>query len=90
MPHPRGNRSLEGRQKQARKEQRRAARKFILLNSFNDVILAEKVSRTDHRTVLTYLGTKYDMVFPEVAMSVERGEVLVDSRGNGTFQKVIK
>ena len=83
MPHPRGNRSVKAKQ-------RRDARKFILENSFNDVILAEKVSRTDHSTVLTYLGTKYDMVFPEVAMSVERGEVLVDSRGNGTFQKVTK
>ena len=84
----RGNRSLTARQ-------RRDAKKFILGNSFNDIILAEKVCRTEHHVVLVYLKEKYEMVTEDcekflLNLNIIRGEVLVDSRGNGTFQKVMK
>lgn len=74
----RGQRSL-------RSQQRRSAKRFILDNSFHDRIMAESISTVTHKAVLTYLGKIYEMV-PMFLVNVERGEVLVDSRGRGTFQ----
>ena len=75
----RGKRSLRAMQK-------RDAKRYILQNGFQDHILAETVNITKREVVLEFLGKKYGMVFPD-AVKTELGEVLVDSRGNGSLQR---
>jgi len=75
----RGERSLISKQ-------RRAVRKYVLDTSFRDRNQAESICTVTYEAVLTYLQQQYPFVFPHVA-NVTRGEVLLDSRGNGSFQK---
>ena len=53
--------------------------------AFHDILLAESVSRVTYDHVIEYLGQKFEYVIPSAAM-VERGEVLLDSRGRGSYQ----
>jgi len=69
-----------------RSKQRRDAKRFISNTSFQDRELAETVAIVNRNAVLTYLGMKYEFVFPDV-VNVEKGEVLTDARGRGSFQK---
>ena len=75
----RGKRSLRAMQK-------RDAKHYILQNGFQDHVVAETVCITKREIVLELLGKKYGMVFPDV-VNAELGEVLVDSRGNGSLQR---
>ena len=72
---------------ETRRTLRQAIRKFILGTSFQDKILAETVCTTNRKEIL-------DKVFPsnvEVTIGdipdVEKGEVLLDNRARGTFQR---
>jgi len=65
--------------------QKRDAKRYILDLSFHDNILAESVCTVTITMIKNQLKLKYDGVFPE-AWDVERGEIIIDSRGRGTFQ----
>jgi len=80
MSQHRGQRSAQGKIKQA-------IRKYIFRTSFQDKILAETICTTNRKEIL-------DKVFPsnvEVTIGdipdVEKGEVLLDNRARGTFQR---
>lgn len=65
------------------KEQLRQVRRIILSSSFHDRIRCETVCRMTRTDVLARLKEPIQLgLVPEL----EKGEVLVDSRGNGSFQ----
>jgi hypothetical protein len=70
--------------KRCRKEaQRRLARMIILSSSFRDRVKCESVSTLSRADVLGLLTGLVDVdVVPDVVV----GEVLMDSRGEGSFQ----
>jgi hypothetical protein len=74
MPH---KRCREGKQ-------RKLARIIILSSSFRDRIKHETVCRLSRADVLVSLTCPVDV---DVVPDVEVGEVLMDSRGEGSFQK---
>lgn len=86
MPNKRGIRSKKNRQ-------RRTARRFIFRHSFNDYQQAETVNRVDWKQVEAHLQGLYDQVVVHdvdvVADDLVFGEILTDSRGKGSFQKVV-
>jgi len=65
--------------------QERRARALIFANAFMDAIRCETVSQVDRADVLATLEGPVDVGrIPQV----EKGEVLVNSRGTGSFQRV--
>lgn len=65
------------------KEQLRQVRRIILSKSFRDRIRCETVCKMTRIDVLALLKEPVQIgLVPEL----EKGEVLVDSRGNGSFQ----
>jgi len=68
------------------KRQERDARRFILDTSFHDPIMAETISRVSDTMIVAHLDALYPGT-PPPEINVVRGEVLIDSRGRGTFQK---
>lgn len=75
MVSPRGKRSPES-----------TARRYILDKSFHDPIMAETISRVTDTMIIAHLDSLYPGS-PPVDVDVVRGEVLLDSRGRGSFQK---
>lgn len=77
-------------QKQRERSQRKIAKQLILQNSFVDRTMCENVSRTSRTDILAKIA---NVTSPGEAVNVgdvpdiEKGEVLVDSRGRGSFQK---
>jgi hypothetical protein len=58
---------------------------LIFLNSFQDAELCETVSKTSRADILALVVQPTDVTdVPDI----EKGEVLVDSRGRGSFQQV--
>lgn len=68
-----------------RSRQRRDARQFIFSTSYQDRILAETVCTVNTSMVTTFLQTQHEGVEVGV-VSVEKGEVILDSRGHGSLQ----
>lgn len=76
MPHKRSSLSLK----------RRVVRGLIFKYAFHDRFRGEVVSRLDRVDVLSMIsleGLPVGFIPP-----IERGEVLVDSRGSGSFQRL--
>ena len=71
----------------AEKLQERRIRSIILRGSFYDRKLGEVVSRI---TRLDVLGKLNEPVAVHLVPDVEKGEVLLDSRGLGSFQRGTK
>jgi hypothetical protein len=69
----------------AGKLQARRVRGIILRGSFYDRNVCEVVSRVSRSDVMTLLS---GLVEVDLIPDVEKGEVLLDSRERGTFQKV--
>ncbi len=63
--------------------QERRIRNIILRGAFYDPIRCEAVNVLSHEDVLVLLGEKIN---GSVGPTVEKGEVLVDSYGRGSFQ----
>lgn len=85
MPHPRGKRSKNSEKK---RQQRRDARHYILTHSFHDRELAETVCTPQTRS-LTILALQHDYDAVDMHLvNVEKGEVLIDARGRGSFQEM--
>jgi hypothetical protein len=88
MPH---KRSEEGRRRTKRKEIQWTLKSKILVDSFRDTERAETASRTNQFDLIEYGVT----CFPEeekatiigCAPAVELGLILIDSKGDGEFQK---
>jgi hypothetical protein len=66
--------------------QKRLAKRILLRNSFQDNILKESVNLLSSVELGSLLSSQVDYVLPH-AVNVERGEVLLDSRGEGTLQR---
>jgi len=62
----------------------RMVRRIIFDSSFRDRVTAETVSRVSRMDILSLLGGPVQV---GLVPDVERGEVLVDSRGRGSFQR---
>jgi hypothetical protein len=67
-----------------RKLQARKIRRIILAASFRDKNLCEVVSRVSRLDVMALLSGPVEV---GLVPDVENGEVLIDSRGRGSFQK---
>jgi len=65
---------------------RQAVRQFIFRTSFQDKILDETVCRTDRGEILKSLPLTMEVTISDIP-DVEKGEVLLDNRARGTFQK---
>jgi len=62
------------------------AKRFILDTSFHDRNNAETVTLVDDVMVVAYVNSVYPDQ-PPPTIDVVRGEVIIDSRGEGSFQK---
>jgi hypothetical protein len=67
------------------KQQLKRIRNIIFRNAFFDSNLCETVNTLSHNQVLMLLN---EPVNGPVGINVVKGEVLVDSRGRGSFQRV--
>ena len=84
MPH---KRSIEAQQfREMKYAQRRDYNKLVFEHAYQDFLQAEVVSKLTYDGACEMLGRKYLMVLPEI-INVEKGEVLIDSRGNGSYQR---
>jgi hypothetical protein len=63
----------------------RRIRRIIYDSSFKDRLICETVSRVTRQDVLAYLD---EPVRVSDVPDVEKGEVLVDNRGTGSFQSL--
>jgi hypothetical protein len=63
----------------------RKIRRIIYSLSYNDRIICETVSKVSRREVLALLNQPVQL---SDVPDVEKGEVLVDSRGTGSFQRL--
>jgi hypothetical protein len=66
-------------------EQRRFAKTHIANSSRQDRIRAERICMMDKKEISEALKKRFPSVIV-AADCFEKGEVIVDSRGNGTFQ----
>jgi hypothetical protein len=66
--------------------QRRDYTKLVFDLSYQDILQGETINRCTFEAACEFLGHKYPMVLPGI-ISCERGEVLIDSRGTGSYQK---
>jgi len=64
---------------------KRRLRSLILASSFHDVRRCESVSLVSRLDILSSAGT--GVVQVSDVPDVEKGEVLIDSRGQGSFQR---
>ena len=64
--------------------QKRSIRRIIFTSSFHDKILCETICRLSRDEVL---GLLREPVQVSLVPDVEKGEVLLDSRGRGSFQR---
>jgi hypothetical protein len=62
----------------------RRIRALIYSLSYDDRLLCETVSKVSRSDVLAFLNQAIQM---SDVPNIEKGEVLVDSRGQGTFQR---
>ena len=77
----------------------RATRKYIIDHAYRDFVSAETVCVTSPKEVGYHLTVTYPQYFEDLSTigisstveeftgNFEKGEVLVDSRGRGTFQR---
>lgn len=89
MVHSRSEEALSRRQVQSEEAMcRRQVRRLIFSNSFQDRTVSETVSLSTRAEILRAV-----VIPPGVSISVNnvpdvvKGEVLVDSRGQGSFQR---
>jgi len=72
--------------KRGKRSQKSTAKRFILDTSFHDKNNAETISLVTKSMIVQHLDELYpDMPPPRIDMV--RGEVLIDSRGEGSFQQ---
>jgi hypothetical protein len=67
-------------------QQRRAAKRIAFNNAFSDNIVCEIVNITETEEISSVLAATFEYVLPG-AITIERGEVLLDPRGEGSVQR---
>ena len=67
------------------KRQLRLVRRIILSSGFRDRVMCETVSRLSRQDVLGLLSEPPE---PGIVPDIEKGEVLEDSRGEGSLQRM--
>ena len=67
-------------------QQQRAVKRIALNNAFSDGIIYEIVNVTGTEEISSVLAATFEYVLPG-AITVERGEVLLDPRGEGSCQR---
>jgi len=72
--------------KRGKRSPESTARRYILDMSFHDRDNAETVCLATESMVVAYLDALYPDT-PPIQIDVVRGEVLIDSRGDGSLQK---
>lgn len=65
--------------------QRKTARRYVLEHAFQDRIIAEDVNLADSTAITAHLQEKFSLVVCS-ATNYDVGEVVVDSRGQGSLQ----
>lgn len=81
MTRQRGRRSLYA-------YQRRLAGAFLISRAHRDLRHAEAVSSVSSRELLRFLAARVSQVALWLVPDVEVGEVLLDARGEGSFQRI--
>ena len=81
-------RSPDKHNERLQKHQERIAKRLIFSTGFHDKILGETVSRVSRLDVLSQLSKLAEPVSLCTIPDVEKGEVLVDSRARGSFQRM--
>lgn len=88
VPHRRSPKARRRRDlKRYEAEQRSAAKKEVLETSRRDPERAETICMAGFNDVANALKKKFEYVNPD-AIQDEPGDVLIDSRGTGTFQQI--
>ena len=72
-------------QRDLRYAQRRDYTKLVFDTSYQDYLQAETINRCTFAAACDILGAKYQMVLPGI-IKCELGEVLINSRGTGSYQ----
>ena len=85
MPH---KRSREAQRRRLFEAQVRAAAHIVSKESHRDRERAESVNLLEPRQVLAALREQFESVFVGAVQNWERGEVISDSLGRGTQQRV--
>jgi hypothetical protein len=67
--------------------QRRAAKRFIMTTAYYDRINSDTVCLKTNEDVTAFLCDQFTEGVILGVVEVVRGEVVTDSRGNGSFQK---
>ena len=69
---------------------KKAAYHYLLTTSYRDRQLAETVCRIDTSAIISHVQQQFphEPVEMSIVQDLEKGEVLVDSRGRGTLQTV--
>jgi len=67
-------------------EQRRHARHLVLDESYRDPIVAETVNFLDREQIANCLNARFGYV-EQSAVQFTRGEIIADSRGEGSLQQ---
>jgi len=68
--------------------QRRLAKKIVFRQAYHDQEIKEIINRTTPEWIMQVLNQVYGYVEVGAIPELEQGEVLVDSRGKGSFQKL--
>ena len=83
----RGVRSQQAQKRQTERQIRYALKKIIQNESYRDPIWAETVCMTAHKNLIDFGYTLFKENFSTTYIpSVDKGDVLADSRGRGAFQ----
>jgi hypothetical protein len=69
-----------------RRQQRRYARSLVINYSYQDPILAETVNLLSKESIADRLRARFNYV-EMAAVKFELGEVIMDSKGKGSFQQ---
>lgn len=88
MPHKRSLEALE-RRIQERKEiidQRRKAKQIVVSSAFMDREKAESVNLLSPQQILIKLTETYPEPYMTAVKQFTQGEILIDPRGQGSFQ----
>jgi hypothetical protein len=69
-------------------KQRRAAARLVSLNAHRDTVKAESVNLLESGQLQRMLSEKFKGVYQSVVSMWDRGEVISDSYGEGTQQRI--
>ena len=85
-----GKRSKEREEyREMRHAQRKAYTKLVFDTAHQDILQGETVDLCSRDRAYEFLGQQFPMVLPDI-ITCEVGEVLIDGRGDGSYQRIRK